>query len=293
MEDYNLFRRSFTQDASGEEDGEMAIGSRWVTLLMAGMVSLIPFWDLEANAQQPRSISVMAYRTEISPSSPEEDALFVSRLVPHLARLMFGDLTGNGFSYETIDVQINRRFAVEEDGSYVTAPSGRKVVDADTFFTIRGDQFYAATLAYLGWRLEFEKKWIHDASPESVELELTPLQMIGDNPDLSELEKIGQILVYYQLHQRQSSGIQEKIPDPDYWPVSPVFDIDAIGVQVQFNIRGGVVTVLHSESSRVWQLPFPVTGSCDRWLRLYERHVNSSGLEKAAEEMKEEVMKWN
>lgn len=241
--------------------------------------------------QQTREFSILPYRTEISPGSPEEDAIFISKLIPHLSKLMFGEMTGEGLSYETIDVRVDRRFARKQDGSYVFNPAGRGVIEADIQLTIKGERFYGATLAYLTWRQEFERKWIHDASPENIPLDPTPLQLIFKEPNLSPIEKVGQTLVFYQLQHRKPSN--EKIPDPEYWPVSPVFDIDSVGVQVQFNIRGGVVTVLHAESNRVWQLPYPLTGSCDRWLDLYEREAKSSGLDRAAEKMKEEVRTWN
>jgi len=248
---------------------------------------------LGTQAQTTREFSILPYRTEISPGSPEEDALFVSKLVPHLSRILFGELNGDGFLYETIDVAINRRFAREEDGSYVLTPTGRGVIEADIWFTIKGERFYTSALAYLNWRQQFEKKWIHDASPEEIQLEPTPLQLIHRDLGLSEMEKIGQTLVFYQLQNKKEAAGQASLPDPEYWPVSPVFDIESVGVQVQFNIRGGVATVLHAATNRVWQLPFPATGSCDRWMRLYEREAQTVGLEKAALKMKEEVMQWN
>jgi hypothetical protein len=204
---------------------------------------------------------------------------------------MFGELNGEGLAYETIDVRVDRKFAKNRDGSFVYNSKGRGVIEADTQLTITGERFYAATHGYLSWRQEFERKWIHDASPEEKKLEPTPLQLIFYEPKLSINEKVGQTLVFFQLQHRKPS--QEKIPDPEYWPVSPVFDVDSMGVQVQFNIRGGVVTVLHADSNRVWQLPYPITGSCDRWLSLYEREAQASGLESAAEKMKEAVRTWN
>ncbi|MCA9413591.1 MAG: hypothetical protein KC931_11365 [Candidatus Omnitrophica bacterium] len=262
---------------------------RLLSLLLIGFGSL---QNPAAYAQQRWDFSILPYRTEISPGTPEEDALFVSRLVPELAKAMFGELTGEGLVYETIDIFVDRKFAREKNGAPIRNAAGKVAIESDVQFTIRGERFYAATLTYLKWRQAFEQKWIHDASPENVKLEPTPLQLIQREPRLSSEQKVLQTLLFYTMKTREASNQQPEIPDPDYWPVSPVFDIDSVGVQVQFNIRGGLVTVLHADSNRVWQLPFPSIGSCDRWMSLYERAAKDLGLERAAEKMREEVRNW-
>lgn len=241
--------------------------------------------------QQARSLSVQAYRTEISPGSPEEDALFIARLVPHLARLMFGEFKGDGLVYESVDVDVKRRHSRGLDGQVVYNPEGRAVVEAEHNLTIRGDRFYSSALAFLNWRKGFELKWVHDASPEHVQLEPTPFQLIHDARNLTDLQKIGQILYLYNLHHR--APVQAEAPKPEYWPTSPILDIESVGVQVLFNVRGGIVTILHPEESRVWQLPFPAGASCEKWMRLYEQVARSEGLDKAAERMRTEASKMN
>lgn len=163
------------------------------------------------------------------------------------------------------------------------------MIEAEHNLTIRGDRFYSSALAYLNWRKGFELKWIHDASPEHVQLEPTPFQLIHGARGLTDLQKISQILFLYNLHHR--TPIEVEAPKPEYWPTSPILDIESVGVQVLFNLRIGVVTVLHAEENRVWQIPFPTAASCNQWMRTYERIARTEGLEKAAERMRAEALK--
>ena len=241
---------------------------------------------------QPVFLDLRVYRTPVSPGELHEDAVFLKEVVEFLAK----DMTlapvvpRGGEGFESFDVRIDRHKVTEPDGSWKRDELGRPVFSVTPTIEIKGETYKQITKAYLEWRRGFELEWVRTAQNATAELKPTPLQVLFHHPTLPQSEKVRETVQFYRLN--TVPRIPKPTPNPAYWPISPILDLPECGVQVQFNLRGGQVTVLDSESSRVWVLPYPSELDPTRWMAEYKREVKKVGKERAAESLRQEAIRW-
>ena len=241
---------------------------------------------------QPIEFDLRLYRTPVSPGELHEDALFLKEVVQLIAKdIPISPVAVRGeLAYESFDLRTDRAKAVARDGSIQFDDAGRPVFWVTPTIVIRGEVYKQVTRAYLKWRKAFELEWIRTARNATEELKPTPLQVLFNHPVLPRSEKIRETIRFYRLE--TLPRIPKPTPNPAYWPISPIIDLPESGVQVQFNLRGGQVTVLDSESSAVWVLPYPPELDPQRWIDLYKKEVRKVGKEKAAERLRREALAW-
>jgi hypothetical protein len=260
---------------------------------LAAALFLILF-DIQAPPSQGQStfLDLNPYRTPVSPGAPHEDALFLKEVVESLAQeLAISPIVPRGEAgFESFDVRIDRNKVIEPDGSWKRDELGRPVFSVTPTIEIKGETYKQLARMYLEWRRSFEFEWIGVARSATEELKPTPLQTIFNEPTLPRSEKVRQTVQFYRF--KTLPLVPRPTPNPAYWPISPIIDLPEVLVQVQFNLRGGQVTVLDSESSKVWVLPFPSEVDPRRWIDEYKRAVNKVGKVRAAEQLRQEALRW-
>jgi len=247
-----------------------------VLLIAAAFLSLS-----EARAQTPWDLDLAVYRTPVSPTSEEEDLRILSKLIPEMARLVF-PVADDGEGLDPQFIQFHE----------VTVPSwdearGMVTTQAHQRLRITGDKFQQAAQIYLGWRREYELVWIASSTGTTGSIGPTPIQLIHRDPFLTRNEKSSLLIALY--NRRQFDPRVYPTPNPKYWPISEVFDLGEIGANVQFNLRGGVATVLARDSRNVWLIPFNDQEDPEKWLVRFKQRAKRFGLEAAAEQARE----WN
>lgn len=226
-------------------------------------------------------LDLESFRTEVSPSAPDQDALFLKDLIPALARRMFPPgSAGSQMEPQTIDVGVERESRPEE-----TPGKGVRIVQSARYkLDIRGNQYLAAAENFLSWRKAFETSWIEAASGEITAASKTPLALIFEDSSLSKREKIVRIL-QLQAHAGATYS-PPPTPHPEFWPVSKIIEMPEIHARVQFNPRGGKVTILEAETGRAWVIPFNPTDDPIRWMRDLRVWAEGNGLSRAVERMR-------
>lgn len=241
---------------------------------------------------QPIFLDLTRYRTPVSPGKIDEDALFLKEIVEQIARdLAIAPVAPRGErGFESFDVDIKRDKILEETGAWKLDKTGKAVFAATPTIEIKGESYKQITRSFLEWRRSFELEWIQGTRSATEELKPTPLQRIFYQTSLPQSERVRQTVQFYRF--KTIPRIPKPTPNPSFWPVSAILDLPECGVQVQFNLRGGRVTILDSESSRVWVLPFPPEADPHRWMAEYRREVEKSGKEQAAERLRQEAIAW-
>jgi hypothetical protein len=172
-----------------------------------------------------------------------------------------------------------------EARSEETSGNGVRIVQTARYrLEIRGNQYLAAAENFLSWRKAFETSWIEAAGGEITTASKTPLALIFEDPSLTRREKIARIL-QLQAH----AGVNyapPPTPHPGFWPVSKIIEMPEIHATVQFNPRGGKVTVLEAETGRAWVIPFNPTDDPIRWMRDFRVWAEGNGLSRAVERMR-------
>lgn len=227
--------------------------------------------------QVPRSIDLMAYRTQVSPGSPEQDLLLVQRIVPVLARTAYPVLSGrSSTSFQAIDIEMKKRPRLRENMS----SRSRIAVDFSYTFVVTGEIYQMVTEQFLSWRKGYEEQWIASATGETSYLK-TPIQLVAEDPNLDYPQKVQRILGI--MNRREYKYIPPPTPNPAYWPVSDVIPLREAGASLQFNPRGGKVVLLDDTTGETYILPFDPWDDPEDWLRDFERWVAGYGIKSSSE----------